>query len=320
MKRILCAALTLLCVLALCGFAGCSAGDFPTAQDVSSYLTRTRYLQNDISEMTRELSLKWQSSELALTDVTVVDKRADGENAAQLDCRVTAENEILRLVRYLRFSCENGLTGWSVKSHETIRGDEWEAALSIPEIVTKLDSEAFKGQTELTSVTMTDSVVDLGPSVFEDCSNLRTVKMSAGVSYLPPAVFKNCSRLESVDISDETDAFLKEAFRGCTSLKLEKLPDFVTFIGTDAFAECPDLTAALKIPQYLQAIQDGAFRGCTALKKVEIGKSLDTLGATAFEGCANLTSVTVADDNPYMVMNGKTLVYAADQTPILQLP
>lgn len=319
MKRMLSAVTALLCILPLLCGLGCSAGDFPTAETIASYLNKTGYLKNNLSASEAAVSAWWDSSELKITDVSAVrkSKGSDGETAA-VGCKITAENEIFKLVRYLDFSCKTELGGWSVESFAPYDTDKWELALTIPDGKNEIEENLFSGFTELTSVTVPDSVIDLGAGAFENCVNLQYVKMSAEVAVFPTAVFKNCPRLETIELSENTEVFMMESFKGCTALRFKKMPDYLIFVGTDAFADCPNLISALEIPAYTQGIMKGAFRNCTAIKSLKIGKSVQEIDASAFEGCTALSSVSVSSENIYLKTEGKSLVYAADGTVILQ--
>ena len=320
MKRMLSVALTLLCILTLMCGVGCSAGEHPTAENIISYLKRTDYLDFNITQTTRDLSLKWQSSELEFADVKILKVSTEDNGLTVVDCAVTIENEIMEIVRHLRLRCKNEALGWSFKECVHISKNDWILKLTIPETESySIGAEVFKDYDELTHIVIPDTITEIGAFAFENCSNLQQVIISQQVTVFPTGIFKNCPRLESINFSDDAELFFKECFMGCTSLKLDKLPDSAIFLGSNAFADCPQLLETLKIPDVTQEILDGAFRNCTALKKVQIGKGMFSLGSAAFEGCTNLNSITVSSANTFMKMEGSTLVSLKDGSVILQL-
>ncbi len=80
--------------------------------------------------------------------------------------------------------------------------------------VTKIRSEAFKGNATVTSVTIPAGVTYIGASAFEECGKLATVTIPAGVTEIDNYAFRKCSRLGTVEI-----------------------PSSVTNIGSDAFPQ-----------------------------------------------------------------------------------
>ncbi|MBQ3141287.1 MAG: leucine-rich repeat domain-containing protein [Clostridia bacterium] len=320
MKRMLSAAMALLCVLTLLCGVGCSAGEHPTAENIISYLKRTDYLDFNITQTTHDLSLKWKSSELEMTDVEILRVGTEDNELTVVDCAVTIENEIMEIVRHLRLRCKNNALGWSFKECAHINKNDWVLKLTIPETENySIPAETFKDYDELTDIVIPDTITEIGAYAFENCSNLQRVTMSQQVTVFPTGVFRNCARLESINLSEDAELFFKECFMGCTALKLGKLPDLAIFLGSNAFADCPQLLETLKIPDVTQEILDGAFRNCTSLKKVQIGKSLFSLGSATFEGCSALSSITVSSANTFMKMEGKSLVSLKDGSVILQL-
>ena len=94
------------------------------------------------------------------------------------------------------------------------------------------------------------------------------------------------------------------------------IPESVTFIGTGAFADCPNLTT-LSLGEKIETIGPGAFEDCPKLTEVTIPESVTSIGALAFAGtglhaltikgpitmeerafsaCENLTSISLCDD------------------------
>ena len=90
-----------------------------------------------------------------------------------------------------------------------------------------IDGEAFKDQTQLTSVVVPGSLGFIGTSAFENCTALTDVTLQEGTSNIGASAFSGCTRLRSL-----------------------ALPESIIFIGPDAFAGCPDLVLTVVAGSY----------------------------------------------------------------------
>ena len=141
----------------------------------------------------------------------------------------------------------------------------------IPDGVTNIEAQSFKGCSELTSITVPDSVTSVGRSAFSECSGLMN-----------PLYNVSETRLWKVPSS----------FTGCFSI-----PDGVTRIGDFAFDSCSGLTS-IKIPNSVTSIGRGAFRDCSGLTSITIPDNVtsiegDSSCACVFAGCTGLTSIRI---------------------------
>ncbi len=141
----------------------------------------------------------------------------------------------------------------------------------IPEGVTEIKYEAFKGCDHLTKISIPDTVTKIGVGAFSDCPYLESVKIPQGVTEISSKLFS-----------------------GCLSLKSVSLPDTVASIGSYAFDTCPALTE-INLNDNITAIGKGAFRNCESLEKINIPASVTVIEESTFENCHNLLSVTIPD-------------------------
>ncbi|MBE6880902.1 MAG: hypothetical protein E7490_08745 [Ruminococcaceae bacterium] len=141
----------------------------------------------------------------------------------------------------------------------------------IPEGVTEIKYEAFKGCDHLIKVSIPDTVTKIGVGAFSDCPYLESVKIPQGVT----------------EISNKL-------FSGCIFLKSVSLPDTVTSVGSYAFEDCPDLTE-INLNDNITAIGKDAFKNCESLEKINIPASVTVIEESVFENCRNLISVTIPD-------------------------
>ena len=185
----------------------------------------------------------------------------------------------------------------------------------IPESVTSIGEEAFRGCESLTSVTIPESVTSIEKGAFRWCTRLRSVTIPESVASIGEEAFCSCTSLRSVTIPESVTSIEKGAFRWCTSLTSVTIPESVTSIGKSAFEECSSLTS-VTIPDSVISIGSDAFRktswidkqavGIISAGKVVIGYTGDeteiilpdnikSIGNSAFSGCSSLRSVTIPE-------------------------
>ena len=191
--------------------------------------------------------------------------------------------------------------------------------LVLPSYITKINQNAFRGCTGLTSVTIPDRVTSIGDYAFSGCSGLTSVTIPDSVTRIGNYAFYNCTSLTSVTIPDSVTSIGERAFYGCTSLTSIIIPDSVTSIGDSTFSDCSGLTS-ITIPDSVTSIGNWAFCGCSGLKSVTIGNSVTSIGGSAFSSCTGLTSVTIPDsvtsigDYAFYGCNGlQTVFYAGTE-------
>ena len=197
--------------------------------------------------------------------------------------------------------------------------------------ITKIGDEAFRGCSNLTSVTIPDSVTTIGDVAFAWCSSLTSVTIPDSVTSIGDVAFRNCDSLTSVTIGDSVTTIGKMAFAYCSSLKNVTFGDSITEIGEMAFDGCSSLIRVyianiaawcqirfigsysnplhvagalflndkkvtnLIIPDSVTQINSETFKNCFTITTVTIGDSVTTIGDSAFRNCDCLTSVTIGD-------------------------
>ncbi|MDE7292206.1 MAG: leucine-rich repeat protein, partial [Treponemataceae bacterium] len=139
-----------------------------------------------------------------------------------------------------------------------------EMYVSVPEGVTGIRKEAFRGCSSLRSVTIPSSVTSIGEYAFSGCTGLTSVTISEGVTCIGDSAFRGCDSLTSVTIPGSVASIGDVAFGGCASLTSVTISDGVTSIGEYAFNGCDSLTS-VTIPGSVASIGDVAFGGCASL-------------------------------------------------------
>jgi hypothetical protein len=184
--------------------------------------------------------------------------------------------------------------------------------------ITALGDGVFKGDTEITSVSLPDTVTAVGAYAFNGCTSLESLTLPTGLTAIKNATFLNCTKLESLNLPAPTsltsigDNALRgtkltaldlssctaltsvgsSAFSGCTALTEATLPDGLTAVGNYLFGGCTEL-AEVHLPSSVSAVGAQVFRNCAKLASIGLS-SLKTIGNNAFESCTGITSVKLS--------------------------
>jgi len=134
-------------------------------------------------------------------------------------------------------------------------------------------------------------VTGIGKEVFRGNRNITKVTIPNGVKSIGESVFVGCTSLASITIPDSLTSIGKHAFEECTSLASVTIPNSVTSIGEGVFFKCIKLTSVI-IPNSVTTLEIGTFASCTGLTSVTIPDNVTSIGNWVFESCTNLTSVT----------------------------
>jgi hypothetical protein len=89
----------------------------------------------------------------------------------------------------------------------------------IPNSVTSIADDAFRGCSGLTSVTIPNSVTTIGKRAFMGCSGLTSVTIPDGVTVISKCAFEGCRGLTSVTIHSRVAYIGDEVFYDCSELK-----------------------------------------------------------------------------------------------------
>ena len=164
----------------------------------------------------------------------------------------------------------------------------------IPEGVTEIGTQAFKDCTSLESVTIPSTVTSILDRAFQGCSKLKSVTIPSGVKIISSYTFYECKSLSKVTLPDGLTSIQQSAFASCTALKSISIPDTLTTIGQSAFSECA--ITSITIPASVTTINTYVFQNCTSLEKVNLNATITQLPNGIFCGCSALKTITIPDN------------------------
>lgn len=159
---------------------------------------------------------------------------------------------------------------------------------------------AFKGNTELTTVTVKSGVRDIGASAFEDCTALSKITLPDTIIHIGEkaiyntAYYNNTSNWRLKKTQNGNSSGKVEIGSGTSggSIDWEDIGAPVLqylYLGTNLIEI--ELEGIYSIKYGTRVIADGAFKGNAKAKDVGLPSSLVSIGCNAFEGCTSLESV-----------------------------
>lgn len=201
----------------------------------------------------------------------------------------------------------NYFTNITLIENDAFRGCSNLVSITLPCKITSIGNYAFYGCTNLKNITIPDGVTIIGDSAFCDCSNLEEVIMPNSLKSIKNKSFYCCKNIKSVTIPDGVTQIGDYAWAVCTGLEAIVIPDSVALIGEHAFYACRGLVNAT-IGDGVTSIQDSAFESCDNLVCITIGKGITSIKDEVFHNCENLTQIYCKAINPptlgTMVFNG----------------
>ena len=187
---------------------------------------------------------------------------------------------------------------------------------SIPEGVTNIGYEAFRGCSNITSIAIPASVTNIGGYAFNRCSKLSTIAIPASVTSIGYSAFYYCSGLTSVTFAEgsQLTSIDSYTFAYCSKLASITIPASVTSIGYEAFYYCSGLTSVTFAEgSQLTSIGNYAFYKCS-LTSITIPASVKSIGENVFYNCIKLTEISVNGNNTEFASENGVLFNKAKTT------
>ena len=164
--------------------------------------------------------------------------------------------------------------------------------------VTKMSSEAFRGNTALLDVVLPDTLASLGGRTFQQCTALTNAVFTGG-SAIGTAEFYGCTALKTVSLHPDMSGAWIATFQNCTSLTGDiELPRGVTGMKETFYKT--KITSFRTLGTALEYIGywgngDGDFRDCSQMTNCVLNPGLKTIGMRVFQGCSALTDIVIPD-------------------------
>lgn len=149
--------------------------------------------------------------------------------------------------------------------------------------------EAFKGCSDLISVSVPSTVLSLENYCFANCNKLEQVDLNSNLETIPFAAFQNCYKLSHIQLPQTVTRVSGCAFKGCYALDSFTCPESLSSIDESAFEDCGAITSFSF--SNVSSIGQSAFKGCAKLKNVELNNNISVIPAECFSGCVNLENL-----------------------------
>ncbi len=197
--------------------------------------------------------------------------------------------------------------------------------------VKRIAVNAFKDNTNITSVNIPDSIVAIIDSAFSGCTKLKNVTIGNGVTSIGNYTFDGCSGLSEITLGKSLTSFGYHAFKNCIALTrinfnatamndlhggmppfinagiegegikviigktVTKIPDRLFF----ADSSTPKIVSVeFEEGSVCESIGARAFYNCTSLISISIPKSITSIGDQAFSDCTSLTIYCETESKP----------------------
>jgi hypothetical protein len=114
------------------------------------------------------------------------------------------------------------------------------------------------------------SITTIGQEAFRGCSNITSVSFMDGITSIGANAFLTCSKIESPIILPNTVTSVSSgAFQSCSKTPSITLSTALTTIPTGMCASCTSLTGTLIIPSAITSIGISAFQNCPLINRVD---------------------------------------------------
>ena len=168
-------------------------------------------------------------------------------------------------------------------------------SISLPNTLTTINYQAFRGCSQLTSIVLPDSITTIGQNAFYYSGIYNsTANWEDGALYIGDYLIATNSNLPATcAIKEGTRLIADYTFSGkSSSLTSVIIPESVVRIGDRAFYNCDALTY-IRIPSSVKNIGRESFYDCSQLAFVDLSEGLTTIGEEAFNNCDALTHITI---------------------------
>ena len=202
------------------------------------------------------------------------------------------------------YKLNNGVVVTSVGAG-AFRGNNNITKLTVEAGVETISAQAFRSCNSITDITIYEGVTYLGDYAFSGCNSVETMQLPASLADFENSSFGSLSSLKQIDVADLNTNFLdyngdlytkgrKKLLKYCSGKSDTSfaVPAEVTTIGTNAFNDSDNLVS-ITLPSGLVSIQMNAFLDCSNLQSINFPQNLQSVGDTAFNYCTSMTELEI---------------------------
>lgn len=179
--------------------------------------------------------------------------------------------------------------------------------LTLPESLTSIGSQTFRGMSTLGSIVIPNAVTTIGTYAFADDSELESAKLSTSCAWLKEGLFSKCGKLQAITIPTVVTKMDTQMFTNCKALKTVTFEDGTDLIemaygSSDKeyglFRDCPVETLYLGrwLSYNTNASYHSPFYSIAELKNLTLGKDLKVVDKYMFSYCTGLEDLYIPDN------------------------
>lgn len=161
--------------------------------------------------------------------------------------------------------------------------------------VVAFTSQVFSNDRQLLAVTLPEAVTQIPDEAFRGCRNLERISLGSQITSVGRYAFCDCENLQAADLPDTVTSISDFAFHNCHMLEMEALPAELTHVGESAFGNCGRITLRT-LPKGVTNIAYATFAGCSSLEEIVLPNTVTNIVYQAFQSCYGLTHVTIGEN------------------------
>ena len=182
---------------------------------------------------------------------------------------------------------------------------------TIPDSVTRINSNAFENCDKLTYIIIPDSVTHIGTYAFSHCDGLTSMLIPSSVTTVGESIFRSCSNLASVAIEMNVAYIPRYTFEDCTSLLQITIPANIVEIGYRAFSGCTKLSTIVFCGNAPE-IKSSAFSNVTATAYYPADNSSWYTAIRHYGGTLTWVPYTLDEDGSMVINEAAAITATTD--------
>ena len=143
-------------------------------------------------------------------------------------------------------------------------------------------------------VTVPEGVTEIGDDAFKGMANLLKVKLPESVRKIGDRAFKGCRQLNEVNFPEGLAEIGEYAFHRCHCMEEMIFPASMTSVGCYAFLYCDGVRKV--VMEGPVSIKRAVFSHNLSLRELSINEKVDcsNFSDEVFEGCINLSKISLS--------------------------